>query len=186
MQHFTSPIVRPSKRLKIGHDSNEVHKDSKLTVEELDKVSDHEPDEDDEDNDIDDEAADSSDSFTSHFADPEDNRLIEVLESIKNHEWCTKRMVIQKLGLAFISQPASDSPEGKMVLQTAENFTSFGLKEKLFQAVQNRGLMLEGLEKYIAPVIFGYQDLLFCERTRQNSSSLRDLYCLHVVNHIFK
>lgn len=38
----------------------------------------------------------------------------------------------------------------------------------------------------IATYIFGYQDLLFGSRTPSNATHLRDLYCLHSLNHVFK
>src|SRR5436190_13220789 len=38
----------------------------------------------------------------------------------------------------------------------------------------------------IARYIFGYQDLLFGSRTLSNAAHLRDLYCLHALNHVFK
>jgi U3 small nucleolar RNA-associated protein 25 len=40
------------------------------------------------------------------------------------------------------------------------------------------------LEQAITPSIFGYQDLLFGARTVQNAGRLRDITCLHALNHI--
>ena len=40
------------------------------------------------------------------------------------------------------------------------------------------------LEQTIAPSLFSYQDLLFGARTVQNAGRLRDLTCLHALNHV--
>lgn len=46
------------------------------------------------------------------------------------------------------------------------------------------GTFKAGVEQDIAPSIFGYQDLLFGARTVQNAGRLRDITCLHALNHI--
>lgn len=38
----------------------------------------------------------------------------------------------------------------------------------------------------MAPYIFNYQDVLFCNRTLANARSLRNITCLHALNHILK
>ena len=42
------------------------------------------------------------------------------------------------------------------------------------------------LEHTLAASIFGYEDLLFLDRTAENAKELRSLSCLHALNHIFK
>jgi U3 small nucleolar RNA-associated protein 25 len=60
------------------------------------------------------------------------------------------------------------------------------LKQKLAGVISKQLVEFDGLEKYIAPSIFNYQDILYCERRPTNSEILRRLVCLHVINHIFK
>ena len=47
-------------------------------------------------------------------------------------------------------------------------------------------LPFSNLTAMLAPMIFNYQDILFSERTSKVSQDLRELICLHTLNHIFK
>ncbi|KAK2818452.1 rRNA-binding ribosome biosynthesis protein utp25, partial [Arthroderma sp. PD_2] len=56
----------------------------------------------------------------------------------------------------------------------------------LKQKLARNAVSFDPLSSSLTPYIFGYRDTLFCSRTTQNSDKLRDLYCLHALNHVLK
>jgi U3 small nucleolar RNA-associated protein 25 len=61
------------------------------------------------------------------------------------------------------------------------------LKTEKSQEPLKESLNLTELQKYLAPLIMDeYLDLSFCDRTLHNAVELREIYTLHVANHIFK
>jgi U3 small nucleolar RNA-associated protein 25 len=45
---------------------------------------------------------------------------------------------------------------------------------------------VNGLPQHIASLLFNYHDILLGERTTSNTAHLRDILCLHVLNHVLK
>ena len=60
------------------------------------------------------------------------------------------------------------------------------LKPKLAKSALDVIPKFDLISGSLAPYIFQYIDMLFCARTAQNSTRLRDLYCLHALNHVLK
>jgi U3 small nucleolar RNA-associated protein 25 len=58
------------------------------------------------------------------------------------------------------------------------------LKARLLENAKKEIGDFNDLEQAIAPSIFSYQDVLFGARTVQNAPRLRDITCLHALNHI--
>ncbi|KAG4443466.1 rRNA-binding ribosome biosynthesis protein utp25 [Cadophora sp. M221] len=194
MQSFAAEAAPQAKRRKIDHvpepmqlgEDDEENLDAKF--DDADQVE--EPEEgpetategvlEDED-----DSEDSSDPFEAHFAAPDDNVLARRLKALELNQWTTQKTTFPKLGKAVISLPEKE--EYKIAVPAAiAGPGELKLKQKLAKAMVDQKPTFDPLEKSIAPLIFGYQDLLYCERNTARSDSLRRLTCLHAINHVFK
>lgn len=134
----------------------------------------------------DDDLEDASDPFESHFADPDSNLLSSRLKSLQQNQWNTKKIGLPTGGKVVISIPESNEPKGIVTPTSISGPEELKLKQKLCAAVIKQRPSFNELEGSIAPFIFNYQDVLFCDRRPAVAESLRRLVCLHAVNHIFK
>lgn len=191
MQSFASEKPREAKRRKIEHvqepevvggKEGESEDGSVDEVEEAEEGPETATDgllDDNED------LEDTSDSFETHFANPDDNLLSNRLEAIQQGEWTSQKMVLPKIGNAIIATPELGS-EMITALPVVSGPENLKLKQKLAGVASKVRPAFGVLERFIAPIIFSYQDVLFCERDLSNQEDLRRLTCLHAVNHIFK
>ena len=62
----------------------------------------------------------------------------------------------------------------------------YQLKRRLVASASATYKSFDSLEGTLAPYIFNYRDVLFCNRTLANAERLRTMTCLHVLNHVFK
>ncbi|ESZ92667.1 hypothetical protein SBOR_6928 [Sclerotinia borealis F-4128] len=133
----------------------------------------------------DDDEEDNSDPFEAHFANPDDNILSRRLQHLEKGQWAIQKTPLAKVGKAITSIPGDDEPKQTkpMSINSPEELK---LKQKLAGIIKKQCPTFDTLEKSISPLIFGYQDLLFCERNTSNAESLRRLTCLHAVNHVLK
>lgn len=129
---------------------------------------------------------DASDPFESHFADPDNNLLSQRLESLQQAQWDTKKVTLSIGGKAVISVPKSKDSEALNAPAPISGPEGLKLKQKLSGAAIKQRPTFNKLEGSVAPFIFNYRDILFCDRHPANAESLRRLTCLHAVNHIFK
>lgn len=133
-----------------------------------------------------DELKDASDPFEAHFADPDDNILATRLKSLEASHWTTQKSSIPRFGNVVMAMPQDEHSKTGMMLSPRSGPSELNLKQKLIGVTSKHRPDFDVLEKNITPSIFGYQDLLYCERSPKNSDSLRRLICLHIVNHVFK
>jgi U3 small nucleolar RNA-associated protein 25 len=190
MKSFTAKSsVHAVKRRKLNRNqepkSNQVDKDGTLTV--VDEVE--EPEEGpetategllEEDND---ELIDVSDPFEAHFADPDDNVLAERLKTVNKQQWSTRKVFFPEVGNALVSIPAEHDT---LLHPSLDGPSQLRLKSRLATLTTKIRPSFDALERTLAPFVFGYQDVLYCERTVHTAESLQRLVCLHAVNHIFK
>ncbi|KAF1940199.1 U3 small nucleolar RNA-associated protein 25 [Clathrospora elynae] len=123
--------------------------------------------------------------YETHFANPDENELATRLKRIAENQWSSKRLdtgISSLKGSAVLQVP---SPEDKaLARQRVKSIRDVHLKARLVENAQKVIGNFDELEQVIAPSIFGYQDLLFGARTVKNASRLRDITCLHALNHI--
>jgi U3 small nucleolar RNA-associated protein 25 len=175
----------------LGHDEPEPDvevDDESSTLEAEDAVAEEEEEEEEEmDND---EVSDEDEqeeqkleqAYERHFANPDENELATRLKRIAANQW-TSQKLDRKPGLgAGVLQVPSD--EVKTPVRKLRSVRDVELKARLVENAQKRIGTFDDLEQAITPSIFGYQDLLFGARTVQNASRLRDITCLHALNHI--
>jgi U3 small nucleolar RNA-associated protein 25 len=180
------------KRRKLGHDEPEPDvevDDESSTLEAEDAVAEEEEEEEEEEMDND-EVSDEDEqeeqkleqAYERHFANPDENELATRLKRIAANQW-TSQKLDRKPGLgAGVLQVPSD--EVKTPVRKLRSVRDVELKARLVENAQKRIGTFDDLEQAITPSIFGYQDLLFGARTVQNASRLRDITCLHALNHI--
>jgi U3 small nucleolar RNA-associated protein 25 len=138
--------------------------------------------EDGEEND----SEDASDPFEAHFADPDENLLSRRLKSLQNNQWAIQKSLLPKVGRVIFSIPQEDDSSLDSLPATISGPGDLKLKQKLASVISKQKLSFDPLEKHIAPYIFNYRDVLYCERDLNNSQNLQRLVCLHAVNHVFK
>ena len=136
--------------------------------------------------------------FDKHFGNPNEDELTKRLKRITENEWATKKLDAgpAKAANPWKAQKASHTDTGRGVLQVPsidekalerpkfKSTRNIGLKAKLVENAQKEIGDFNDLEQTIAPSLFSYQDLLFGARTVQNAGRLRDITCLHALNHI--
>lgn len=192
METFKATETRPNKRRKTEHAENspkEVQspgredsddEEPNEAEEQLETMEDVDTVEDEE------ETRDASDPFTAHFADPDENELRKALAAIQDNEITIDRCDFASSMTAFVGRPGGTGPVGGSRLPTIADLSNLRLKEKLLNAAKREIPIHNGLYGSLAPLMFGYQDLLFTERTLVNGNTLTRLACLHALNHIFK
>jgi U3 small nucleolar RNA-associated protein 25 len=196
MQSFAADVGPQAKRRKLdpAPDSKSAkiveEEDSEAAAEDADEVVELEegPEtatdgllEEDED-----ALQDASDPFEAHFADQDDNVLSRRLKSIEQTQWSTQKVLIPKFGKVVTSIPETEDTKSSIGLKLISGPGELKLKQKLAAVMSKQRPRFNDLEKYLAPAIFSYQDVLYSERRPTNSESLRRMACLHAVNHVFK
>lgn len=194
LQTLSAEGTHQTKRRKLQHDTTKDLKvtlnaaaaadaDEDVEIEELEEGPETAVDELIED--MDDDADDSLDPFDTHFAHPDEDILSQRLKALQKMEWFSQTTSISNIGKAILSTPKSTegiSSLSKPITKADE----LRLKQRLKGSMFKLRPRLDAVEQTMAPLIFGYQDVLFCERTIKNAENLRRLTCLHAVNHVFK
>lgn len=134
-----------------------------------------------EDEDSDDE--DLADPFETHIVNPDQAEVEQRLKAIKSKDYATTQAEVNGWRLTT-STPGSKAKSPQ--LSTFAGPSSLKLKKKLVDTSAKLRPNFDKLEQVLYPLTFGYQDLLFCGRTARNAQSLRRMYCMHAVNHVFK
>ncbi|KAF2848995.1 U3 small nucleolar RNA-associated protein 25 [Plenodomus tracheiphilus IPT5] len=119
--------------------------------------------------------------FDVHFASPDENELTARLKRITNSQWFTKKLDVGG-GRGVLQVPSAD--EEALSQRKVRSTRDVVLKARLVDNAQKVLGHFNELEQAIAPSIFDYQDLLFGARTVQNAGRIRDITCLHALNHI--
>lgn len=184
-----------AKRRKLDHEGQGSAKDEESDEDEdddedrdVDSVDEAEEDpadagpEDlfDEDDDL-----DSTDPFELHFSEPKEEEVQPRLNAIKGGKWRTER-VAGKSTRIYLNTPDTGNAEAKTLPAAVSGISDLKLKKKLHESMEPTHSKFDQIEQTVAPLLFNYQDLLYCNRTVANSESVKRMTCLHALNHIFK
>ncbi|EQL30722.1 hypothetical protein BDFG_06761 [Blastomyces dermatitidis ATCC 26199] len=187
------------KRRKVEHSSKKTEVQIK-EPEELDdeadlsesEIEDDEEDEDAEGIAVDEGEAedsgdedDATDPFETHFSNVDSSLLLQKINVISTKGWKTHKNELPGKFRLVLSHPDTGG-DAVQLPPPAHGLQSLKLKQKLANHAGDHIAKFESLTSGLVPYIFGYQDLLFGARTLSNSAKFRDLYCLHVLNHILK
>lgn len=142
--------------------------------------------EEDLDADLEDDEANSQglDSFGVHFDRPDENELSIRTKAIAENQWTTKKLDTSDGSKGVLQIPGSGN-----IMAARRNFKGvrdLRLKPRLVENAQRALGDFNIVEQTIAPSLFDYQDVLFGARTVQNAGRIRDMCCLHALNHILK
>ncbi|KAI1009679.1 hypothetical protein LB504_003603 [Fusarium proliferatum] len=194
LQSFSNENSAPdAKRRKLNHRNStqsQPEEDSSGEDEDTEKDIDHAEDEDEEEveenlegeEDSEDEE-NPTDPFDVHFAHPNDDAVSQRVRSVQKNDWATKRALLPNMR-ATILYPGSDT--GSEIPKPIAGLEGLQLKQKLRETSSRKIGDFDALQRNLGPLIFNYNDVLFCDRTVRNSDSLRELACLHALNHVFK
>jgi U3 small nucleolar RNA-associated protein 25 len=133
----------------------------------------------------DDDEEDASDYFEAHFANPDDNELTARLKDIQNAEWRTEKQSVYQKGSLTLTLPKS-SPDVATRRQNYKSTSDIPLKQKLVETAKKHIGTFDDVQRTIAPHMLSYTDLLVANRTAANAESLRNLACMHALNHVLK
>ncbi|KAL1639800.1 rRNA-binding ribosome biosynthesis protein utp25 [Diplodia intermedia] len=132
--------------------------------------------------DDDDDEEDISDPFEAHFARPDENELARKLKAVSEKRWETRKSQVPSLGRCAVLTPGAADPPKKAV-SSPEHLK---IKRKLATRAKELMPQFNDVQKGLAAPLFAYQDVLFGARTPENAESLRQITCLHALNHISK
>lgn len=202
IKSLTEESEAPSaKRRKLDHQgaSSEIPKDEpaepeKEIADDPDFVEETEeaPDEADAEGVFDDEEADedemvdASDPFDSHFVAVDEASLARRLKAVADGKWTTKKAATKGMRTVLNGPDTGDDSDQISVPSPVPSATELSLKHKLLETAAVKKMKFNAVEQSLAPYLFGYNDVLYCNRTVANGESLRKLACLHALNHVFK
>lgn len=197
LQGFADNSAPKAKRRKLDHskpattpksapsedESESEEEDEGKDIDQVDEPEElaNDLEEQPEDDSSDDEEG-SSDPFDVHFAQPDEACSSKAIKSVKEEQWTTKRAMVNSWRGTFMG-PGSESTR---VPQPLSSFGDLHLKNKLKESASKKMSNLSDAEKHLMSLVFGYSDVLHCDRTIKESDSLRRMVCLHAVNHVFK
>ncbi|KAG5939832.1 rRNA-binding ribosome biosynthesis protein utp25 [Claviceps monticola] len=203
LQSFTESSSHKAKRRKLEHNApseqsapekmdqkmDDSDTEEREDVDEADAEDDlekegeqHEDEPDSEDDE------DVTDPFDTHYAHPDDAKVDKAVKAIKDESWTTSRALVSTLRATVmtVDSEASDSSNDKAVIPQPCELEGLKLKQKLQETAAKKMDKLDATERAILPLLFGYKDIFYCDRTVKNAGRLQQAVCLHALNHVFK
>jgi U3 small nucleolar RNA-associated protein 25 len=128
---------------------------------------------------------DNSDPFEAHFSNPDMAIVEKKIKAVEAVEWQTTRSVTKGSKITTMNPKDGDS-ETPPSFPSISSLDAVKLKQRLKEPAKQEIPDLDAVQREVAPMLFNYQDLFYCQRTVKNSDSIRRLVCLHALNHVFK
>lgn len=125
-----------------------------------------------------------SDPFETRFAQPDESQLSKRIDA-STKKWRTSKQELSE-GLRLMATYPDVGEEQSFRLASLGGPKDLSLKHKLSEAAAEHMAEFDSSSGRIAPYLFGYYDMLYGARTPANAGKLRDMYCLHALNHIIK
>ena len=161
---------------------SEVPEDDVDHVEELEEVEDFGVDGAEAVDDLHDEY----DPFLKHFAQHENTELSLGIANVRKDNWATKVSDSKLEGGYLFKFPQGSNSALTHGSSTVLDIDSLQLKQKLQEPAKKALPSLDRVTGSLTSSIFNYRDVLFPQRTLSNAETLRNLTCLHALNHVFK
>ena len=195
LQSLNESSAPKAKRRKIAHESNDQSTSRQAKPSENDSAGDLDLVEEEEeegqeneesfiapgeDDDSDDETS-TLDPFLAH-RDPEGAE--DMAQLIPKRKWKTSSKESGPYKLV-ISRP-EDMGSFDFSTKVNDQLDELFIKKKLKEVARGKMGSIGDAEKIFTRLLFDYRDVLHCDRTLRNGHKLRQLACLHALNHIFK
>ncbi|EQL03753.1 DUF1253 domain-containing protein [Ophiocordyceps sinensis CO18] len=181
LEHRSSPQQAPSSPPQQPEQGGEEPDDvDRVDEEEEPAVDPEEQPQDDSDSEDGDASAD---PFDAHIAQPDESIVAKSVRAVKDEQWTTKRALIHSLRATLMSPGSVSTFE---VPESGTQVDVLKLKQKLRETACKKLSKLDASQRALMPLLFEYRDVLHCDRTTANSHGLRQLVCLHALNHAFK
>lgn len=126
------------------------------------------------------------DAFSKHFSETKAEELEQKIQAIKNNTWNTEKRGKQLQWSHTLSVPSVPVLSASASFSNISSTTDMMLKQRLQVSAEKVIPALDKLTGNVASALFNYRDVLYPQRTLQNSETLRKLTCLHALNHVFK
>jgi len=133
----------------------------------------------------DEDEVDAEDPFEAHFAEPKEDVLAPRLKAVQDGKWRTERAALKSTRVLF-NAPDFGQSDDQPAPKPISGVVDLNLKKKLKESMEEKHAKFGAIEQTVAPYLFNYNDLLYCNRTVSGAQSLRRMTCLHAINHIFK
>lgn len=140
----------------------------------------------DEEEDDEDDKIDTSDPFDRHFVAIDEASLARRLKAVEEAKWTTKKVASKGTKAVLNGPETGDESDQISIPAPVSSPSDLPLKQKLRESITKKSAKFSSAEQSLAPYIFGYNDVLYCNRTLANGQSMRRLACLHALNHVFK
>lgn len=183
LDHADSESAKPEAGSQAGDEGDEA--DGERDVDRAEVLEEEAEDAGPEDLFDEDDDLDSSDPFEMHFSDPKTDELQPRVTAIQQSKWRTERIATDSTRV-FLSTPDTGDTTGKTLPAPVTGIAELKLKKRLQEAMEPKHAKFDQVEQTIAPLLFNYQDMLYCNRTVAGSQSIRRMASLHALNHIFK
>lgn len=135
------------------------------------------------DGDFVDDEEDATDPFETHFDHPDEKELSIRLAAVKAGNFQAEQVKSDVVGKIARLRPANIQEDEPMKISTIKDIK---LKKRLQEPASKLVSKLTALQKELTPAVSNYKDVLFGGRTPQNAGELRDLACIHAMNHLYK
>ncbi|KAK2568562.1 U3 small nucleolar RNA-associated protein 25-like protein [Acropora cervicornis] len=186
------------KRVITGDDDDEMNEEDFEDYRKEEQAVEESDDEKDNSSDIDDDQKKASsgvgngDPFVAHFEQDLDETSEKRLSDFTS--WQKKTNKIPLFGNVVEVCPSFEAlPTVHFDVNKETTFSDLKIKARLakgWQKINNYDANSQGLftplQQNLLHHIYSYKDVFYSSRTFQNGNDVRNLYCLHAVNHILK
>jgi U3 small nucleolar RNA-associated protein 25 len=184
-KHHDSPGEPRRKKRRLDpsqHTEDHIEESTTPDQEELDRTEDAQDEREVLSEEPDDVGPSGDEPYDIHFAKVDENDLAMRLKRITENQWAMKK-IVGSVGKGILQVP---SPDGiALDRRKVRSTRDLQLKARIVDSASKVVGTFKGeVEQAIVPSIFGYQDVLFGARTVQNAGRLRDITCLHALNHV--
>ncbi|KAK9473839.1 uncharacterized protein V1510DRAFT_375739 [Dipodascopsis tothii] len=146
-----------------------------------------------------DDEDDRADPFQTHFAAPDAGVLDTLADAVgKGAKWTPRPLKSALPGhKAVLTAPGDADVPALHTALPSRGVADMKIKHRLLEpfAELNRKAVkrqpggaagLTPLQTFLAPAVLSNQDVLFTSRNVRNADELQNLYCLHMLNHVYK
>ncbi|KAF2721456.1 DUF1253-domain-containing protein [Polychaeton citri CBS 116435] len=190
LQSFAQPKQEhPRKRRRVDRGQETVHH---VTSNNISHPQEDEPAIEAEDGDNDDDEEDTSDPYNKHLAPVDEARFSALVHAAAADQWRTERVNLtghQSLGKHSVGKATVLVPKINQTIthrKPLEDIKGLNLKRRLQEGARKLVNPPSTFQSALAPYMYNYSDLLAGIRTPDNASELRNLACLHALNHVLK